>query len=118
MANQNINCHVFSDEESVLDLDIKTEARFSRKDHPEGKMVPVSIDGKDEFILIPLDIKDGETIKFTGRGKHNPRSGKTGDLYVLVHIDEKKVPWVKWIPLVLVSSLLISICAIFFIGRL
>lgn len=93
MAEKNINNHIFNDDEdSILDLDIRTEIHFSGKDHPEGKMVPVLVDGKEEYILIPLDIKDGATIKVCGRGKHNPRSGKTGDLYVLVHIGEKVNP--------------------------
>lgn len=53
MRKQNANDYVFgSGEESAL-LDVTTEVFFSRKDHPGGKMVPVSIDGKEEFILIP-----------------------------------------------------------------
>ena len=92
MSDQNINNHALGeDEELPLNLDIYTEIHFSRKNHPEGKMIPVSVDGKEEFVLIPLDIKDGDTIKFKGKGKYNSSSGKTGDLYVLVHIEEKKV---------------------------
>lgn len=96
MKEHNANDYVFGDgEESVLNLDITTEIYFSRKDHPEGKLVPVSVNGKEEFILIPLDVKDGSKLKFDGRGKYNPRSGQNGDLYVLVHIEENRVPWKK-----------------------
>ena len=80
MADQSMNNHLLKeDEEFVLNLDVKAEICFSRKDHPEGKMVPISIDGKEEFVLIPLNVKDGDTIKVKGRGKYNPSSGKTGD---------------------------------------
>lgn len=96
MEKQNANDYIFTGIEDVtLNLDITTEIRFSRKDHPEGKMVPVSVNGKEEFILIPLDVKDGSKLKFEGRGKNHSRSGKNGDLYVLVHIEEKGLPWKK-----------------------
>lgn len=96
MKEHNANDYVFGDgEESVLNLDITTEIYFSRKDHPEGKLVPVLVNGKEEFILIPLDVKDGSKLKFDGRGKYNPRSGQNGDLYVLVHIEENVIQWKK-----------------------
>lgn len=96
MKEHNANDYVFGGgEEPVLNLDITTEIHFSRKDHPEGKLVPVSVDGKEEFILIPLDVKDGSRLKFVGRGKYNSRSGQNGDLYVLVHIDENTDSWKK-----------------------
>ena len=85
-----MNSHIFIDEgDSTLDLDIKTEINFSGKDHPYGKMLPIYAEGKEEYVLISLDVKDGDTIKANGRGKHNQRSGKTGDLYVVVHMGEK-----------------------------
>ena len=94
MTEENMNGNLFSGKDhSEMDLDIRTEINFARKDHPEGRMVPVSVDGKEEFILIPLDIKNGDTIKVDGRGKYHSRSGKTGDLYVLVHIKETVWPW-------------------------
>lgn len=96
MIEENINSSLFSNADNLeLDLDISTEIYFSRKDHPEGRMVPISIDGKEEYILIPLDVKDGTIIKAKGRGKHNSRLGKTGDLYVRIHIEEKIDFWKK-----------------------
>lgn len=96
MEKQSANDYIFTGyEDAVLNLDITTEIRFSRKDHPEGKLVPVSVNGKEEFVLIPLDVKDGSKLKFEGRGKYNPRTGENGDLYVLVHIDEKGISWKK-----------------------
>ena len=114
MADQNMNNHLLKEDEEVLSLDVKAEICFSRKDHPEGKMVPISIDGKKEFVLIPLDIKDGATIKVNGRGKFDSSSGKTGDLYVLVHIEEKKIPWkTVLMPILAVTAIVIA----FFIFR-
>lgn len=97
MKEHNANDYVFGGEEPILNLDITTEIYFSRKDHPEGKLIPVSVDGKEEFILIPLDVKDGSKLKFVGRGKYNPRSGQNGDLYVLVHIEENVIQWKKFL---------------------
>lgn len=108
MAEHNINNHLFDEgDEIIQNLDYKTELRFSRKDHPEGKMVSLCIDEREEFILIPLDIKDGDTIKICGKGKRNSRTGRTGDLYVLVHIEEKTIPWNKlWIPVLLLATVI------------
>ena len=112
MVEQNINNIFPPNDDLPLDLDIKIEIRFSRKDHPEGKMIPVSVDGKEEFILIPLDIKDGDTIKISGRGKYNARLGKTGDLNVLVRIEENTIPWTKMRIPGLIVVLLVAICGL------
>lgn len=114
MEDKSVNNHIFIDEEdSTLDLDIKTEIFFSGKDHPHGKMLPVSAEGKEEYVLIPLDVKDGNTIIVKGRGKHNQRSGKTGDLYVVVHMGDKSQPLNK--TLICVATVLFLIAA-FLIG--
>lgn len=120
MAEKNMNYNVFNDdEETILDLDIRTEIRFSKKDHPQGKMIPVPVEGKEEYILIPLDAKDGDTIKISGRGKHNSRSGKTGDLYVMVSIEGEKPsgPKVQMYAAILVLFAVLIIAA-FVIGTL
>lgn len=94
MAEKDVHSHIFKEEDPTLDLDIKTEIRFSKKNLPKGEMVPVFVDGRKEYVLIPLDIKDGTTLTVRGGGKHNPRSGRTGDLHVLVHISEdRQFPW-------------------------
>jgi len=104
MEEKHINYHLFDDEELFVDLDIRTEIHFSGKDHPGGKMVPVIVEDHEEYILIPIDIKDGAELKIKGRGKHNSRTGKTGDLYVLVHIGEteKSPNWLAIFALVVV----------------
>lgn len=112
MAERNMNDHMDWDDAPILDLDIKTEIYFSRKDHPEGRMVPVSVGGKEEFILIPLDVKDGQVIRASGRGKYHSRSGKTGDLYVVVHIKETKFPWKK---ILLLFALVVAVIAVIFL---
>lgn len=82
------------------------EIYFSGNDYPQGKMMPIIVEGRKAYILIPLGIKDGDTIKVCGRGKHYTRTGKTGDLYVLVHIGEKAHPR---------NKLLIGIAALMFL---
>ncbi len=91
MVEKDFNNHIFNEEDLTLNLDIHTEICFSKKNLPKGEMVPVVVEGKEEYILIPLDTKDGSMIKISGRGKHDYKSGKTGDLYVLVHIKEQPI---------------------------
>lgn len=118
MADQNMNNHLFKeDEELALNLDIKAEICFSRKDHPEGKMVPIPVDGKEEYVLIPLDIKDGDTIKVSGKGKLNPSSGKAGDLYVSVHIEKNRIPWKLIVIPILTVIMAVSILILFLLLR-
>lgn len=92
MAENNQHKDIFKDKEwSGRDLDIKTDIYFGWKDHPEGKTVSVFVEGKEMRILIPLDVKDGDTVKISGKGNYDPGSEQTGDLYVTVHIEGKKV---------------------------
>ncbi|MBR2038265.1 MAG: hypothetical protein IKA09_11165 [Lachnospiraceae bacterium] len=113
MAEKDINGHIFNEEDPTLDLDIKTEIRFSKKNLPKGEMVPVFVDGKKEYVLIPLDIKDGTTLTVSGGGKHNPRSGTTGDLHVLVHISENKTfPWKIILPAVAVLMVILLLAVL------
>lgn len=104
MAETDINNHIFGDDESKLDLNLKIEIRFSKKNLPRGEMVPVYVEGKKEYVLIPLNIKDGMVLTVSGGGKHHSSSGETGDLYVLVRIEEKKFPWL----IVLLAAVVIA----------
>lgn len=93
MREDNMNSILFVDDEDFkMDLDTTIEVHFQQKDHPEGKMISVFVDGNEEFILIPLDVKDGARVKYEGKGRHHPKSREKGDLYVIVHI-KKKLPW-------------------------
>lgn len=113
MAEKDINNHIFEEEDPVPDLNIKTEIRFSKKNLPKGEMVPVFVDGKKEYVLIPLDVKDGTILTVSGGGKHNPRSGTTGDLHVLVHISEDKTfPWKIILPAVAVLMVILLLAVL------
>ena len=105
---EDMHNHLFPpDPDPAIDLDIHVDLHFSKRHLPKGEMVPVFVDGKKEYVLIPLDIKDRTTLTVSGGGKHNPRSGKTGDLHVLVHISEDKTfPW----KIVLLAVVLIAVC--------
>lgn len=108
---EKMNNYIFNeDNESLLNLDIKTELVFSKKNLPKGELVPVFVDDRKEYVLIPLDVKDGTILKVSGGGKHSPGSGKTGDLYVLVHIkEEKKFPWKKVLIAAVVTAAVIAV---------
>jgi len=111
-VSDSINGGLFTDDPNMEpDLDVTVEVHFSQKDHPEGKMVPIQVEDKEEYILIPLNIKNGATIKVSGRGKYNPRSGKTGDLYVVIKIKEQRDPPYK---MIILSAAIIAIAAVFF----
>lgn len=85
---------MFDSRGPALNLDVTTEVYVSRKAHPEGKVVPVLVDGKETLVRLPLDVKAGRKLKYDGRGKYDPISGQCGDLYVLVHMD-KGTSWRK-----------------------
>lgn len=113
MAEKDFHSHIFDNDDPTVDLDIKTEIRFSKKNLPKGEMVPVFVDGKKEYVLIPLDIKDGTILTVKGGGKHDPRSGKTGDLHVLVHIlEDGTFPWKIVLPAVVVLAIIIIIAVL------
>lgn len=113
MTEKDFHSHIFDKDDPTVDLDIKTEICFSKKNLPKGEMVPVFVDGKKEYVLIPLDIKDGTTLTVSGGGKHNPRSGTTGDLHVLVHISEDKTfPWKIILPAVAVLMVILLLAVL------
>ena len=110
---EDMHNHLFPpDPEPVENLDVHTELRFSRKNLPKGEMVPVIVDGKKEYVLIPLDIKNGTTLPVVGGGKHNPRTGKTGNLYVLVHIEEQTIPWKRILIAVTLFAIILMLCVL------
>ncbi|MBR2038264.1 MAG: BspA family leucine-rich repeat surface protein [Lachnospiraceae bacterium] len=96
MTEKDFYSHVFDNDDPTVDLDVKTEICFSKKNLPKGEMVPVYINGKEEYVLIPLDAKDGSVVKVSGRGRHDYRSGRSGDLYVTVHIKGRPIQWKKF----------------------
>lgn len=96
MKEDNVNSVLFIDGTNAeMDLDITTEIHFGKNEHPGGKMISIQVNEQEKYIQIPLDVKDGITLKFEGKGKFNPSSGKFGNLYVVVHIDDKRSPWIK-----------------------
>lgn len=91
-------------------MDVWTEVRFTPKDYPAGKVVPISVDGREVLVLIPVSAKDGTTIKVSEKGRYDPQSGKTGDLYVSIHIEKKPLPWrLILIPVLLALSILCAV---------
>ncbi|WP_428048086.1 DnaJ C-terminal domain-containing protein, partial [Candidatus Proelusimicrobium excrementi] len=115
MTEQNMNKHIFPVPDPKKYLDVTTEIHFQRKNLPRGELVWIPVEGGKEQILIPLDIKDGDTIKVNGRGKYNSKTGEIGDLYVVVHIKGKEFSWKKILLLCAVVVAVISV--VFFLFK-
>lgn len=115
VTEQNMNKHIFPVPDPKKYLDVTTEIHFQRKNLPRGELVWIPVEGGKEQILIPLDIKDGDTIKVNGRGKYNSKTGEIGDLYVVVHIKGKEFSWKKILLLCAVVVAVISV--VFFLFK-
>lgn len=72
-----------------VELDIHTEMKFAHQNHPAGKHLSIQIDTRVIDFIVPQDIKDGGTLRLPGNGKHDSVTGKTGDLYITMHIEPK-----------------------------
>ena len=85
-ALQNMNAANPEPIPEPVDLDIYKEMTFEHTNHPAGKYLSIQVDSKEVHFSVPMDIKDGQTIHLTGKGKYNSATGVAGDLYVTVHI--------------------------------
>lgn len=69
-----------------VNLDIHKEMTFEHTNHPAGKYLSVQVDAREVHFSVPMDIKDGQTIHLTGKGKYDSSTGISGDLYITMHI--------------------------------
>lgn len=67
-------------------LDVHESVTIKSSELSSGKNLSVKVDGKEVILAIPANVKDGETLRFQKKGKHDAATGNTGDLYVTVHI--------------------------------
>jgi len=71
--------------------DVESEIRLSVEDAYAGIAAQVNV-GKGKLkVKIPAGVKDGQRIRIAGRGQPGIRGGKSGDLYLVVKINEHKL---------------------------
>lgn len=89
-ALQNMNTTNSEPIPGFVDLDVHKEMTFEHTNHPAGKYLSIQIESNEVHFSVPMDIKDGQTIHLRGKGKYDCYTGRSGDLYITVHI--KKAP--------------------------
>lgn len=77
--------------EEKLNLDVKGTVEFKDGYTPSGKQLPYEIDGESVLLEYPWNVTDGQIIRFAGKGKKDPYSDRTGDLYLTVHIKPAQI---------------------------
>ncbi|WP_028307905.1 DnaJ C-terminal domain-containing protein [Desulfitibacter alkalitolerans] len=71
--------------------DVESEIRLSVEEAYNGITAQVNVDGSTLKIKIPAGVKDGQKIRVAGKGQPGMRGGKSGDLYLVVRINEHKL---------------------------
>lgn len=100
------------------ELDIYREITLEDGANPSGKIVSVKGDGTTIKLKLPDQLKDGQVVKFPGKGIYHAPTGKTGDLFLTVHFkpivyrDRK-----KWYILI-ASVVVVGVMLVTLIGRL
>lgn len=74
--------------------------------------VTVEVDGKITSVQVPDPVTDGQTYRFPQKGKYDQKSGRTGDLYVTIHVHTNQsskgiIPVVAAVALALVVIVMI-----------
>ena len=103
-----------------VDLDVHKEMTFEHTNHPAGKYLSIQVDAKEVHFSVPMDIKDGQTIHLTGKGKYDSSTGISGDLYITVHIKEappQPTPSNKRIIYVAIAAVAVVLAIIRFMPR-
>lgn len=74
------------DSTPVMDLDVHQSVTIRNEDRNAKMAVPVNVDGRTVNIKLPESVTNGQTVRFPGKGKVDPRTGKAGDIYVTINI--------------------------------
>ena len=71
--------------------DVEHEIRLSVEEAYEGITAQVNVLGGKLKVKIPAGVKEGQKIRIAGKGKPSAMGGKSGDLYLVVKINEHKL---------------------------
>lgn len=71
--------------------DIESEIRLSVEEAYNGITAQVNVNGSKLNVKIPAGVKDGQKIRVAGKGQPGIRGGKSGDLYLIVRINDHKL---------------------------
>lgn len=73
---------------STTNLDVYRSVTIKSTDRRAKMSVSVDVDGNKVNVPIPDRVANGQTVCFPEKGKFDPASGKAGDLYVTIHVNE------------------------------
>lgn len=73
--------------ETNSNLDVYRSVTIKNVDRKSKLSVSVDVDGKKIDVPMPDHIVNGQTICFPEKGKSDPTTGKTGDLYITIHLN-------------------------------
>ena len=76
-------------------LDVYETVTITNKERTRGKRISVPVNRQRMDVCIPRDVQDGQTVCFQNKGLRDDATGKTGDLYVTVHIQNDS-PAIIW----------------------
>lgn len=77
-----------SKEKEKTNLDVYRTILISADNDLRGKYTTLEVAGKKHRILIPKDVKDGDTKEWSGKGLVDEYSGKTGNLFLTFEFDD------------------------------
>ena len=71
--------------------DVESEIRLSVEEAYNGISAQVNVGRGKLKVKIPAGVKDGQRIRIAGKGRSGIKGGKSGDLYLIVKINEHKL---------------------------
>lgn len=94
-------------------LDVHKQVTIQNSERNTGKKLTVDVDGSSVNITLPVNIEDGKTLCFKGKGKRDYASGKSGDLYVTIYVTPAKQKNPAAIGLAVAAAVIVIFFALF-----
>ena len=99
-------------------VDVYSEITIRTSQKNAGRQIPVDAAGKLVYIVLPGRVTDGQTIRYEGKGKRDPKTGKYGDLHLTVHVieDSRKPAWLGT-ALIAAVAVVVLLCVVLLIWK-